>query len=224
MITAIFSTTGRSVVQMSDDLYRAYGKTGDASQALNVAHSRWRDNAARGAGPFKPLLFGGYEAVESAADINYQMLKEREPGIEQAKKVLNTDVKGEGITGLSPRSNSGFLPQEEGVPPPAEIRGTELEYIASMAKLLDDGNLRPSRERLTTMGKQVEGYNSFYITPVEERNKNINNVNEERRYQRMFMLTQVTEYEDLISQRIGRPFTFKDFNPKEFLNPLPPEN
>jgi hypothetical protein len=38
------------------------------------------------------------------------------------------------------------------------------------------------------------------------------------------MLNTVKEYEELISQRIGRPFTFKNFNPDEYIKPLEPAN
>lgn len=221
MITAMLSTAGRSILQMTDDMYRAWGKSHDLSKSIDVGLSRWRDTAQKGAGLAKPL-FGDYPAVESASDTNFQLLREREPGIEQAIKVLNTDVKGEGITGLSPRNNTGWMPQEQGVAPPPEIRGTELEYISSMAKLLNDGNLAPHQQILNTLGKQIEGYNAFYMAPISDRNVEINKINHERRYQRLFMLNIVKDYEEKISDRIGRPFTFKDFNPKEYLNPLPP--
>jgi hypothetical protein len=102
MLSALFSTTGRSVLQMTDDLYRGYNKTGDIGKSMDTSLSRWRDNSAKSAGIFRPLLFGSYPSVESASDTNYLMLQDREPGIKQAVAVLNRDVReGNDVTGLN---------------------------------------------------------------------------------------------------------------------------
>lgn len=224
MLSALFSTTGRSIYQMADDLTRSYGKTSDLNKSTEVALNRWRDNAVKGAGPFRPILFGNYPSVESASDINYQMLKDREPGIKQATDVLSKDVKaGNVVSGLNPFT-ARFLPQEEGVAPPPEVRGTELGYISSMASQLERQFLKPHRDILAGLGKQVEGYNAQYTTPYTERNVAVNKINEERRYQRLMMLNNTRRYEEIISQRLGRPFTFKDFDPKDYLKPMDQPN
>jgi hypothetical protein len=222
MLSALFSTTGRSVLQMTDDLYRGYNKTGDIGRSLDTSLSRWRDNSAKSAGIFRPLLFGNYPSVESASDVNYQMLQDREPGIKQAVAVLNRDVKeGNDVTGMN-AFTARFLPEEQGVEPPPEVRGTELGYISSMASQLERQFLKPHRDVLASLGKEVEGYNAQYTTPINERNVNVNKINEERRYQRLTMLNNTRRYEEIISQKLGRPFTFKDFNPKDYLKPLAP--
>lgn len=222
MISAIFSTAGRSILQMADDLYRAHGKTGDFTKGMDVALSRWRDTASKSAGLFTPVLFPGYPQIESASDINYQMMRDREDGIKQAIDVLNEDSKLEGITTTYAPKHSRFMPTEEGVAPPPEVDGTELGYIASMASQLENSYLKPHREVLAAQGKQIEGYNAFYTTPIPDRNTKINKINEERKYQRLQLLNQTRDFEQLISHRIGRPFTFKDFEPKDYLNPLAP--
>lgn len=221
MITAIFSTTGRSVLQMADDLYRGYGKSGDLNKSIDLATQRWKDNAVKGSGPFRPLLFGQYESVESAADTNYQLFKERDAGIEQALKLYQTDVRTGGHTSTYTPRYSQHLPEEVGVLPP-EVNGTEAGYIAEMANQLERQFLSKNRQILSGLGEQVEAYGAQYLTPIEGRNRDINKVNEERRYQRMMMLTTTREYEELISERLGRPFTFENFDPKEYLNPLAP--
>lgn len=221
MISAIFSTAGRSTLQMADDAYRALKGGADKPEAMARGLEAWKQNAARSAGPLKPI-FGNYPSVESASDINYEILKDREPGIEQAIKILNADYKAEGITSTT-NKKADVLPQEENVPKP-ELAGTQLAYISEMANQLNSMFLNKNKEVLNRLGKQAEAYGAQQRTTQESRTLNINEINKERRYQRMMMLTHVEQYEKQISERIGRTFTFEDFNPDEFLTPLAPEN
>jgi hypothetical protein len=222
IISATLSTAGRSMYQIVDDMYRAYGKNAGLTEALDVGLSRWKDTLQKGAGLAKPLLFGNYPSVESASDTNYQLLRDREPGIEQAIKVLNKDYKqGGDVTGTQNKSREP-MPQEPGIADDPSLEGTELAYISDVANQLERKWLAPSRVILSSAGKQIEGVNSFYLMPMPNRNQMINKINEERRYQRMIMLGNVRKHEELISDRLGRPFTFKDFNPEDYTNPLRP--
>jgi hypothetical protein len=223
MMAALFSTVGRSLYTMADDAYRAFGASGDLTKSLDMGVQRWKDTASKGAGQFKSLLFGNTPAVESAADVNYQLMKQRDKGIEQALKLYQTDVKTGGITSTFTPRYSQFMPSEEAVLKP-EVNGTEAGYIAEMASQLERQFLSKNRQILAGLGEQVEGYNAQYLTKLSERTGNINEINEERRYQRLMMLTTTREYEQLISDRIGKPFTFREFNPKDHLTPLPPAN
>lgn len=223
MMTALFSTVGRSLYSMADDAYRAYGASGDLNKGLDMGMQRWKDTAAKGAGQAKSLLFGNLPSVESAADINYQLMKERDKGIEQALKLYQTDVKTGGVTSTFRPKYSEFMPSEQDVLKP-EVNGTEAGYIAEMASQLERLHLSKNRQILSALGEKVEGYNSQYLTSLPSRTENINEINEERRYQRMMMLTTTREYEELISERIGKPFTFKEFNPKDHLTPLATAN
>lgn len=220
MLAAMFSTVGRSLLGIADDAYRAYGASGNFNKALDLGTQKWKEGAVKGSGPLRSTLFGNYPSVESAADINFQLMKERDPGIEQAIKVLNTDVRAGGGERTNVRAKGSLaMPQEEGIVPP-EIHGTELEYIARRANQLERLFLSKNRDALGDLGKIAESYGSQYLTTLESRNRNINAINEERRYQRLMMLTMTKKYEDYISQDIGRPFTFRDFNPKDYIRPM----
>lgn len=221
MISAIFSTAGRSTLQMADDAYRALKGGGDNREAMERGLEAWKGHASRSAGILKPI-FGEYPSVESASDINYELMKDREPGIEQAIKVYNADYRGEGLTGVT-NKKAERLPVEENVPKP-EIEGTQLAYISEMAQQLNNMFLNKNREVLGRLGKEVEAFGAQQRTTQKSRTLNINEINKERRYQRMMMLTQTEEYERQISERLGRTFTFEDFNPDEYLIPLAPEN
>lgn len=223
MLSSLFSTVGRSLYAMADDTYRAYGASGDLTKAFDMGVQRWNDNAAKGAGPVKSMLFPNTPSVESAADVNYQLVKDRDVGIQQALKLFQTDVRtGGNTTTFTPRY-SEFNPVEEDVLRP-EVNGTEAGFIAEMASQLERQHLSKNRQVLSALGEKVEAYNAQYLTPIKDRTNNINAINEERRYQRMMMLTTTRQYEEIISERLGRPFTFKDFNPKEYMNPMGPSN
>ena len=223
VLGAMFSTVGRSVLQMADDMYRAYGKSGDMNKAIDQGMQRWKDTASKGGGLFRPFLYGNYEGVESAADVNFQLMKDRDDGIQTALNLYQKDVKTGGLISTFTPRYSQVMPREEGILPP-KINGTEAGYIAEMASQLERLYLSKNRQILAGLGKQVEGYNAQYLTKIEDRNKAINQINEERRYQRMMMLTQTRDYERLISERIGRPFTFDGFNPDDYTNPMGPSN
>lgn len=223
MLAALFSTVGRTLYSITDDMYRAYGQKPDMVTALDQGLQRWKDGAAKSSGPARRMLFGQYETVESIADENFQLMKDRDKGIEQALKLYQKDVRTDGITSTFTPRYSRFLPTEEDVIRP-DVQGTEAEYIASMARQLETLYLSKNRKILAGLGAQTEAYGAQYLTRVEDRNKNINAVNDERKYQHLMMLNSVREYEELISHRIGKPFRFDDFNPKDHLNPLPPSN
>lgn len=223
MMTALFSTVGRSLYGMADDMYRAYGKSHDIDKSVQVGVDRWQDTASRGAGPVHSILFPNSPTIESAADVNYQLMKSRDVGIEQALKMYQTDVRTGRLTSSFKPKYSEFMPAEDGVLPP-EVNGTEAGYIAEMANQLERQYLSKNRQILGALGEKVEGYNAQYLSKISDRTKAINQINEERRYQRMMMLTTTRQYEEVISQRLGKPFTFKDFNPKDYLTPLAPVN
>lgn len=217
-IASTFSTFGRSLLQVSDEAARMYGEKHDTNAAIDAGVNKWRDNAARGAGPLRPILFGKYEAVESIADNNFQLMKDREKGIETAVKVLRKDIKGAGVTALS--DTAMYLPADAEAVVPPELKGTEIELIATMANELENKWLRHYRAQLSGYGSQVEYKRNEVTTPIEQRNKDINRINEERRYQRMMMLVKTREYEEAISNRIGRPFRFDTFSQEAHIKPL----
>jgi hypothetical protein len=234
MIASAFGSAGRGLLQIVDDVSRAYGKSSDLGLAFDVGVDRWRDNAAKKAGPLRPLLFGNYVNVQSAADVNNKLMDERQNGVDLAIKVLDKDYRGATKTSITSKYQED-IPPETGIVPP-ELQGTELLYISSMAKDLDSEMLSKNRDALNNISRQTEAYGSGYGVykdpktgkmvqqPREKTNISINDLNDEKRYQRMLMLTYTREYEEKISHRIGRPFTFKNFNPDDYVKPLAPSN
>lgn len=220
MITSIFSSTGRTMLGIADDAYRASIKGASTKSALEMAAQSWRDKAAPSAKIFRPL-FGEYESVKNANDLNYEIVKEKEPGIEQAVMVVNKDYRSGGLTGLG-KANRELEP-EEGVDRP-ELEGTEALYIGQIAVELTK-DLQRNAQVLNAVGTEIENKKAEYLSPLEERNKFINSRREEKLYQHMMMRSQIEEAEKAISTTIGRPFTFREFNPKNHLKPLgePPQ-
>lgn len=229
MLSDTFSTVGRSMIQMSDDAYRAYHKSdGDIGKSMNVAFQRYNDNMAKRAGVFRPMLYGQYENMKSATDTNYLLLKERQTGIEQAVNVYNKDYRAAGLTGVSNKS-AGVLPQEQGEEPP-NLDGTQAVYIGAMANQLQSMWLSKNQQVLSRAQKEIEAYRNFTLATKDPNykgsrekdiNHNVNELEKEVKYQRMLMLTHTREYEKLISDRIGRPFRFDQFDPKDYLVPMP---
>lgn len=217
MIAALFSSTGRSMYQMVDDMYRAYGQTGTLEDAAKVAKSRYKDTAYKGSALARPL-FGQYETMEGLKDTNFALMKDRRKGVDAAINVYRKNIVQPTTTGTDVRY-SEFIPQEEGVIPP-ELRGTELELIASRATALDKNYLSKYRANLADLSEKNKNVQGSYLRTVEQRNKMSNEITAERKHLNMLMLEATRRYEHMISQELGKPFRFDDFNPDDFKQPL----
>jgi hypothetical protein len=56
MISSVFSSTGRALYQMADDMYRAHGQTG-LDDGIKVAASRYKDTAIAGSKLAQPTVW-----------------------------------------------------------------------------------------------------------------------------------------------------------------------
>jgi hypothetical protein len=216
MISSLFSSTGRALYQMSDDMYRAYGK-GGLEDGVRVAASRYKDNTVTSGALTKPI-YGGYETVKGLADTNFELMRDRKKGIDTALQVYRKDQTFNTITGRDAKY-SDRLPTEEGVQRP-QLQGTELAAIVNAADSLNKLYLGKYQQHLSDLAEENEFVRNQYLTKIEQRNHSQNAINAERKHINFMMLQATRRYEEQISKQIGRPFRFDDFDPKDYMKPL----
>lgn len=217
MIVSVFGSAGRGAYDMVDETYRALGQGAPIAEALERGGDRWTTRISRSPGVVGPVIFGNQERVRSIADENFEIARRAQEGVERALAVAQRDIRSAEVTGSSPRS-SRYMAEEEGIVPP-EVRGTELETIASYTRNLDNRWLRRFREQIGSLQRQARGVSNQYLTTQEQRARQINEANEEVRYLNSLMVTEIRAAEQDISQLIGRPFTYDGFDPEEYMRP-----
>jgi len=221
----LFSTAGAGLLEIAEDAWRLLNDKDPSNdkRAMQMVVDQWKEGAQKGAGPLKPL-FGDRAELKSAADTNYALLKDRDKGIEAANNFLLRDFKSGDFTGASRSSARQSLELD---PSAAELRadlqGTEMLHIGSMANRLYTDNNK-AKEEIRHFTKQIESIKAATDKTQSEKSALINPLIDEVKYRRMNMLRSVREYEQTISKDIGRPFTFEDFNPEEYMGPfIPPQ-
>jgi hypothetical protein len=213
LIGSVFSSTGQTLYQITDDMYRAYGQPGlDDSGGLDrIVKDRYIDNLARSSGPAH-VFFKDYESAKGISDTNYLLMKDRNDGIKDALGVYRRNLIFPTITGTDARYSS-TINQEQGVLKP-ELHGTELGYIAEQAMALDRNFLSKYRQALSDLTEQNENVKDEVLTPMNTRvikgktvigrNERQNAITEQRKQLNMQMLQITRQYEDMISHQIGK--------------------
>jgi hypothetical protein len=222
LIQSVGGTFFRSMAEITNDMYRAWGEDAPFDKKVQQGYDRWKDTQAKGAGLATPLLFGDYEKVKAVGDTNWQMMRDKQEGIDKALKVFDVDLRAEGSTGLGMRTALP-MPEEEGVIKP-EYQGTQVEVIGSYAKALRK-EISVEVGILSALGKQTEKIRNEYLTSPEKKNKKVNDLAEKRKALTLYVLTRTRAYEDLIGQAVGNPdFSFDEYNPQDYAQPMQPQN
>ena len=223
IMRTLFSSAGAGLLEIAEDAWRLLNDKDpdNDKRAMQMVTDQWKEGAQKGAGPLKPL-FGDRAEGKSAADTNYALLKDRDKGIETANNFLTLDYKTGDYTSASRSSARIGQPID---PSAMELRtdlaGTEMLHIGSMANRLYIDNNK-AKEEIRQISKRIESIKAATNKTISEKNAEVNPLVDEVKYRRMLMLQSVREYEETISQDIGREFTFEDFNPEEYLRPFSP--
>lgn len=221
----LFSSAGAGILEMGEDAWRLLNDDDpdNDKRAMEMVTEQWKEGAQKGGGPAK-VLFGDRAEAKSAADVNYSLLKDRDKGIETANNFLTLDYKTGDYTNASRTSARIAQPLDENAANlRTDLAGTEMLHIGSMANRLYIDNNK-AKEEIRHISKRIESIKASTNKTVTEKNAEVNPLVDEIKYRRMLMLQSVREYEQTISEDIGRPFTFEDFNPEEYLGPfIPPQ-
>lgn len=212
-------------IRTVDDYQRAaFARNADGSRAISpvgaakVALSRVVDNAARTQGPVQGMLFGGYTRQKSITDTDYNLMQAKRDGMDKAKAILNQNLLNPFVTGTDPRT--AMMKPIDVVPP--DLTGTQLAPIGAItAQLMKQ--IRPMQARSGQISKAIEEVKAGQkITSIEDRNKQVNDLNDERKYISTMILRAQRLAEDQIEQTIGEDFTYQHFDPERYRKPFVP--
>lgn len=218
LITALTGSFGQNLISIADDAHRAYGAGAGPAETTNIALKRYLDNMAKGSAIARPILFGDYEQAYAVTDTNWEIVKEKEAGIETANQVYNRNVRGNNRTGIDP-STDVRITQDAAVP---DASDTQNAYIGAAAQRLNS-RLRYVNDRLQQLVRQSEGVRNGYITTAQEKTNQLNELVQQRRYYTMLKRQIIENYEATIGERIGNPdFSFDDYNPEDYMQPMTP--
>lgn len=218
LITSLGGSFAQNLMGMANDAYRAFSKTGDVGTSLEMGLSRYRDTLARGATIARPLIFGDYEQTKAVTDTNWQIVKEKERGMDIAAQLNNTNVRTAGqATGVD-ASTALSMPQDaQG----NDVIGTQNAAIASTTAHLQS-SLSQIDRMLGALTKQSEGVRNGYLTEAQEKNRQLNELTEQRRYYQLLKREIIEQYEHQIGQLIGdEDFSYEDYNPDDYMAPMP---
>jgi hypothetical protein len=215
LITSMGGSFAQNLVSMSDDAYRAYiHPRGGVSEAVSSGLSRYRDTVAKGAGVARPLLFNNYEQVAAVTDTNWQIVKEKDAGVELARTLYEKNVEAQGRTG----TNAGTAEQMEDDTIFQNMRGTPNAVIGAAAKRLVS-RLKDITQKQGELAERAEVVRNGYLTTQEKKNGKLNEITEQRKYYNLLRRTIIEEYEETIRERIGDPdFSFEDYDPNKYVN------
>ncbi len=219
MLTALGGSFAQNIIAMADDAHRAYvSPNGGPATAIDVALAKYRDTMAKGAGVARPVLFNKYEQMQAVTDTNWQIVKEKENGIEVAAKLFDANL---GTEGQTTGTRRGDIPVPEGYEGKS-IAGTKNETIASMAKAVRSA-LTTNTQQLQDLAKSSEFIRNGYIQTADQKNKAINDVTTKRKYLTLSRRTIIQNYEKSVQDAIGDPdFSFDDYNPDDYDVPNAP--
>ena len=166
----------------------------------------------------KPLrgLFGDRQLKQSAADVNFHLVNERKTGLDQLMTAYSKQYKTGGWT------RGGVAGERLEVTTGAEesLKGTELYEIATHADVLRK-QLRPNQNMIDRANRQIEAIEANKSMTQAEKNVLVNKEIKEKKYQQMQMLEDFRNFERRMSRRLGRSFTFRGLDPKEYMEPYP---
>jgi hypothetical protein len=223
LIRTLFSSAGAGIYDVGDDIHRLLNDKdpNNKKTVSELALDQWKEGAQKGAGPLKGVLFGDRVEQKSAADVNYALLKDREKGIENALNVYERNLRTDTHTGASTAARSKGISREldpSGTAGRLDITGTEAARIGASAKQVTS-ELAATKKEITQISQVIESVKASTNKTQSEKSAIINKHADEIRYKRMNMLRVVREHERLLTKKLGKDFSFEDYNPEDWLQP-----
>jgi hypothetical protein len=220
------------------DFSRARNSGGDLEDSTKIALSRIEDQQASNQGPLQGMLFRNHDKAQSINTTESRLWYNKRDGLDKITSIMNKDILSIYTDSLDPRSAmlSNLSPMDLDKKP--ELLGTPLPVIGGMtAELLKA--LKPVQAHLGQLQQQVNDVQNQSVdtsvpyqqaggkrlSTIEERNRQINTINEERRMYIGFMLRTTQVVEDNIRNSIGDPtFTFQNFDPDKYAKMKMPQS
>jgi len=222
IIRTLFGSAGAGLMDIGDDAYRTLNSDNpeDRKRVWEIVGDQWKEGAQKGAGLFKPL-FGDRAQAKSAADVNYALLKDREKGIENALNAYTLNTRTGTHSGATTSGRSAALGREldpNTVSQRPELAGTMAARIGSSAKQVKS-QLDVKKREIKNISAQAESIKASTNKTQAEKNKELNDLTDELKMQRMDMLRIVREHEEFLSDQLGRDFSFEDYNIDDWMEP-----
>jgi hypothetical protein len=233
MITSLLGTFGQGMMNMANDAYRAFSATNEPIHALEAATERYRDTMAKGSGVTTPLLFSGYERLNSVADTNWNVVHDKQKGIDAATTLMTNDFIRMGQSTNTTIGKMAPLPVDAPHMLP-QVAGTANEIIGGLTALLNRSNeWQTINQELSNLAKQSEALRNGYgidftgkeprTKTANEKNVTLNELTQQRKYYNLLKRQLIEQVENDIRQRIGDPdFSFDGYNPDDYMTPIAP--
>ena len=192
------------------DIGRALKDHGDnEDEALKVALSRVVDTAAKQTGPGS-VIFGNYERRQSASDGEWKLYQAKKQGIKAATEVLNKDILTPFTDGKDPRSATMSLLDVADIQRNQALMGTALLPIGTLTAQYMK-MIQPTLDQTSKIQKSIDDINNQKTTTIEDRNKQINALIEQRKELVKVDNNHIRQAEDAIRAQIGDPtFSYQD--------------
>lgn len=221
IITSALGSFAEDVLRTADEVYRSAGHYKGPLDAMRTVSDKWTDRMAGSTKLFKPMLFGQYETVKSVADTNFGLLKDRQSGIDAVMSIYRKDVMAEALQGsnLDPRYSDILENGAYQLDP--KYLGTPLQTIGMFTQQLQTMT-RPIASQLAALNNEKQRAEGNTQMRLEDRNKEVNRINEERKaltYQQLMLARQT---EDSIASAIGQDFSYDGFQPDAYLQQTQP--
>lgn len=212
MINDLLGTTVANYARAAMDAERAMGAGASTEDAAKVAWSRFLDNTEKAAGPTRGMLFGGYENVRSMNDTTEKMYHKKDAAIDKIGTIFRQDLKQQFVTGADPRY--AMLRAQDTVLP--EYQNTMLLPIGAITADMSKA-MAPLKSQLNTYKKQADEVKNQKTSTIQERNKQINDWNDQQRDVIQQLLIMQRMAEDQIREVTGdKTFTYQNFDPDKY--------
>lgn len=212
-------------VRAAMDAQRATDGGATDEKAFDVAMSRIEDNWAKQSGP-SSMLFQNYEKAKSPNVTEFKLFYAKKEGFDEAIKIMNELILSPAANGKDPAVSMLSQLDPSDIANNFDLRGTALLSIGGVAASVQSIIRRTDLDnRINQLKKQIDDVQNQRATTIEERNKQINELNEERLYYIGKYNDVLRISEDQIRDMIGDPsFTWQDFakDPKKYQRPLAP--
>jgi hypothetical protein len=228
--TDMFGSGTFAYARAAMDYSRAVNNDSGMWKGLEIGLSRLTDQTAMQNGPLQSLMFRGYDKVQGVNDTDARLWYNKRNGLKAAETILKKDTMSIYTNSLDPRNGLPSLLSPEQLMAKQEDLNTPNVIIGSMSAQLIKA-LAPIQTHVGQLQQQVTNVqNQAASTPetwqaaggkatstIEERNRQINQLNDERRFYMGIMLRQTQQVEDAIRQSIGDPtFSFQHYDPAKY--------
>ena len=220
MIQGIGGSVGSEMIRAGADYFRVLSQEKDMGKAWNAFAERMEDNTKKQSDPITTSLFPDYVKKKTFSTPEASLYYRNVKGLNELADAFRKDVVNPYQTGSNPKT---AMPNEIDVVPP-DLSGTKLAFVGSVARELIS-NIRDYSLRENQLQNVTERLENNYVTSREERNRRINEINEERKQLIKMQNDMIRDAEDTIGEMIGDPkFTFRSIRPDDLLTPMPPLN